>query len=456
VPNPTQQVLEQARDAIPGQRRIRMPWQPPTLGERAADVVDTLADRAGDFSLRDALQQTHAAIPGQRRRIHMPWQRPTAADRAAGALDTLAESATGLSDRASMVQAQTMARAQVARDVTFDRTRALTGATRDRARDVANTARDRSREMANTARERLTDAQARFADQVAAARDRAISAAAARDRAISAAAGTAAAGTGATLGTGIAAIESSPADKAVASAEQAARATDRAAVAANQVASLLDRLLTRVNRAGAAPAAGAAEPTDVEIRIGEAAQSPLSRAADAIARAVEAAGETIYDYSEGHYGMEPIDASELRRERKRELGKARPIAIIEGHYDDGERAGGSWLPTVALILGAGAGVLGIAIWQRRRLQAAASQALATGRRTLRQVQQQVSGPSHNLPGDISGEVRPDRFSPTPAFDQVVSGALLSPHAVEARANSAETGRPASTTSAADGPPTVAG
>lgn len=444
MPNPTQQVLEQARDAIPGQRRIRLPWQSPTLGERAADVVDTLADRAGDFSLQDTLQQARDVIPGRRPRIRMPWQRPTTADRAAGALQTLTDGASDLGDRASTMYTQTLGRTQFARDATIDRTQALSGTARDRSREVVNNARNRSREVASAARDRLGDAQARLADQVAAA----------RDRVASAAAEIAANSTGATPTTGIAAIGSAPADRAVASAEQAERAADRAAVAANQVASLLDRLLTRYNRADGAPATGGDEPTDVEIRIGEAAQSPLSRAADAIARAVEAAGETVYDYSGGHYGMAPIDASELRRERKRELGKARPVAIIEGHYNDGKRDGGSWLPVAALILGVGAGVLGIAVWQRRRLQAAAAQALATGRRTLHQVQQQVAGPSRDLPSDVSGQVRPDRFASTPAFDRVVRGELLSPEGVEDRAHNVETVRPAATSSAGDGTPTV--
>lgn len=406
MPNSTQRALEQARDRIPGQRRVRLPWQQPTLGERTADVLNTLADRAGDFTLQGSLEQARDAIPG-RRRIRLPWQRPTASERAADALDSLAENASDLGDRAGAAQAVAAARAQSA----------LT---------------------------RLREMQAQLADQLAAA----------RERVTSATAESMPARPGSVFERGAAPAEDDATDRAASSAQQAERAADRAATAASQVVALLDRLLTRVTSPGVTAVAEAQEPTDVEIRLGEAANSPLVRAADALARVLEAAGASIYDYSGGHYGMEPVNAADLRRERKREHDKARPVAIIEEHYKGDERQGGSWLPMAGLILGVGAGLLGIAVWQRRRLQDAATQALATGRRTVQQVQQRVSGPSRNLPGDSSAEARSDRRAPAPTLDRATRGELLDGDSTGTEATSAGSAPSATGTSHADSTPTT--
>lgn len=188
------------------------------------------------------------------------------------------------------------------------------------------------------------------------------------------------------------------ADRAVGSAERAEQAAERTVVAAAQVAALVERL---TSGSGKLPVESSAAPNGIEIRVGEAAQSPLTRAADALARAVSAVGGTVHDYSGGRYGLEPVNAKELRHERKKERDQARPVAIIEERYASSGAKGRRRTPTIAVLLGVVAGATALAIWQRRRLQAAASQAIQLGQRTAQQVQQQVASQNARL-----GEARP--------------------------------------------------
>jgi hypothetical protein len=183
------------------------------------------------------------------------------------------------------------------------------------------------------------------------------------------------------------------AEGAVGSAERAERAAERTAVAAAQVAALVERL---TSGSGKLPVESSAAPNGIEIRVGEAAQSPLTRAADALARAVSAVGGAVHDYSGGRYGLEPVNAKELRHERKKERDQARPVAIIEERHASGAAKGRGRTPIIAVILGVVAGATALAIWQRRRLQAAASQAMRLGQRTAQQVQQQVASQNARL------------------------------------------------------------
>jgi hypothetical protein len=163
------------------------------------------------------------------------------------------------------------------------------------------------------------------------------------------------------------------------------RASERATAAANQLTAALNRLVSlQSSRATRDSDAGKDEaPSDIEIRMGNAAEGPLARATEALARAVAAAGETLYDYSEGHYGLAPLDAGDVRREWKKEREHAKPVTIIEGHYASEKR--GSRLPAILVGLAAVAGLAGVAYTQRSRLQPLISQATEFVRQTQQRV-----------------------------------------------------------------------
>jgi hypothetical protein len=153
-------------------------------------------------------------------------------------------------------------------------------------------------------------------------------------------------------------------------------------------------------------------PGDGEIEVRAVGQGPLARLTSALGRAVTAAGEALYDYSGGEYGLHPMDAAEIRHERKR----PRPVAVVEVRESGEEHRGRAWLPVVGGILGIVVGAAVVAIWQRRRLQSAAQQAVALGRRARQQAHaltSQATGPHH------AGHAV---LSPTPAAGQMVRGA----------------------------------
>jgi hypothetical protein len=363
VPNTIQRKLQQAQEAIPGQRRVRLPWQQPTLGERAAATVGTVADTSGEVEARTkaSLRETRSRARG------------------------LFRSARGRAE-----EAQERASAQL------EETRARVG---ERLADVG---------------EQAQIAQARTAEQVEGTRKRVRGAAGRRLAALRAATQPSPAGapegeawlipdeTG-----GVAEEMLSPVDRAAASAARAERASQRATTAANQMIAALNRIASLQTRTQAQVTGPQGSPTDVEIRVGEATESPLMRAADAVARAVIAAGETVYDYSDGHYGRTPVKATDIRHEREKERERAQPVAIIEGHYERaGEKQGGRG--RIVGIVGAVAALAAIAavvFSQRQRIQQLIARRAPT--------------PSQAQPWVPTGPI-----SPTPTFDRVTRGELL--------------------------------
>jgi hypothetical protein len=184
------------------------------------------------------------------------------------------------------------------------------------------------------------------------------------------------------------------------------------------------RTIVPLSTSDATPQASSEPPAAIQIRVGEAARGPLARAATAFARSISSAGEALYDYSGGHYGLQPLDAKEVRHERQKQRDRAERVAVVEVREQPGERQPRGWLPVAAAVLGVVVGASAIAIWQRRRLQAAATQAVERGKSTAQQLQQQMAartGRSHpvRMPGPM------DRV-PTPTFDRVVRGELLAP------------------------------
>jgi hypothetical protein len=204
--------------------------------------------------------------------------------------------------------------------------------------------------------------------------------------------------------------------RAARSADRAEWASQQAIGAANRITDALNRVLDARGQGVAQVAVKEEAPKDIAIRVGDAAESPLMRAADAVARVLAAAGGTIYDYSGGHYGLEPVDAHDLRRERKREQRAARPVATVESHHDGDTAAArakrGSPIPLL-VALAAGVGAVGVAYSQRGKLRPLWDQLMT------RLPRQYTTMPEPRVLNVPSGPP-----TPTPSFNRVVSGQLM--------------------------------
>jgi hypothetical protein len=400
MPNPIQRMLRQASESVPGQRPIRLPWQEPTPGERAAEKLDALAD------------STVVAEDQLNRFNDRTTQRAQVAKRAgAGAIGNVRDR---LQRNLGYTQSTAQDQINTLHERAADQAEDLRSTTRDRARLFKRHASERASDVAETA----THARRTLSDQANAIwqegdDEGGLHQAGARYVAGDADASVAAA-------------------RAAQSAMRAEVASRRAVGAASQMAGALNRILQARGNGELRAVVEEETPTDVEIRVGEAAESPLMRAADAVARVLAAAGGTIYDYSGGHYGIEPVSADELRKERKREKRNARPVAIIEGHYAGDKAAevetkGRSRTPLLIAGLAFGLAAVGVAYTQRSRLLP-----------LLDQVMAQVQGQRTSVAPRTSPRITAGPPTPTPSFNRVTSGQLIqsgSPAATVAPATS---------------------
>lgn len=133
--------------------------------------------------------------------------------------------------------------------------------------------------------------------------------------------------------------------------------------------------------------AGRRAEADVEMLDDEehnAPRSAFSRTTTSLARAVNTVGTTIYDYSNGQYGIKPVDPKDLRRARKEAEKKARAGARDDAPVARSFRRG-TWilLGLGALVVAGGAAVV---ILQREQIRAATNQLLDQGRQTVQQLQ----------------------------------------------------------------------
>lgn len=177
-------------------------------------------------------------------------------------------------------------------------------------------------------------------------------------------------------------------------AARGARPTDQHATDAStvervtQVAMLLAtrglplaRLALNRSRSGRRTEAEAELLDDAE---DDAPRSAFTRTTTSLARAVNAVGTTIYDYSNGQYGIKPVDPKDLRRARKEAEKKVRATARDAVPVTRSSRRG-TWvlLGLGALVVAGGAAVV---ILQREQVRAATKQLLDQGRQTVRQLQ----------------------------------------------------------------------
>ena len=164
------------------------------------------------------------------------------------------------------------------------------------------------------------------------------------------------------------------------------RAAQIAVTVATQVAPLARSVLSR-GRAG-----GGVKPDVMEPQADAAPQSALAQATCTLARAVNAVGATLYDYSNGQYGIKPVDPKELRRARKEAEREAKRQARASGRAARNaapkKRGGATWLLVGLGALAVGGAIAAI-ILRREQVRASATQALDRGRASLRQAQSQV-------------------------------------------------------------------
>lgn len=116
----------------------------------------------------------------------------------------------------------------------------------------------------------------------------------------------------------------------------------------------------------------------------DAPESALARTTTTLARAVNAVGTTIYDYSNGQYGIKPVDPKDLRRARKAAEKKVRAEGKDDAPVSKSPKRG-RWalLGLGALVV---AGGVAVVILQREQIRAATNQLLDQGRQTVRQLQ----------------------------------------------------------------------
>jgi hypothetical protein len=173
-----------------------------------------------------------------------------------------------------------------------------------------------------------------------------------------------------------------------------------ATLLATQALPLARLALGRVRSgSGVRPDAEAAEAED-------APQTGFARTTANLARAVSAVGATLYDYSNGQYGLKPVDVKTLRHARKeaerevearrhaQQRGKGRQrrrTSDQAANADDQspKRGGARWVLIGLGALVAGGAVAAVVILQREQLRAAATQALDRGRQTVEQTRRQL-------------------------------------------------------------------
>jgi len=162
---------------------------------------------------------------------------------------------------------------------------------------------------------------------------------------------------------------------------------------ATQVAPLALRLLRRSRRQRDIETAALESETE------DAPPSALERTTGRLARAVNSLGATIYDYSNGQYGIKPLDPNELRRARKeteklarqQSRERAREQARANAREAKKRRRGGAAWPLVVLGALLAGGSIALIILQREQVRAAVIQARERGRTLRRQAERQLRG-----------------------------------------------------------------
>ncbi len=218
------------------------------------------------------------------------------------------------------------------------------------------------------------------------------------------------------------------------SAERAADAAEAASVAAQRAANAVDRLggwlALLASRAPQTPLAPAPRESVPEAAFGE--NSPQGHGVtENIKRAAVTVGQRLSDFSDGRYGLE---AQPPKAETK--LGKKAQKRLERQIRAEAkaEQAGSSvrWFPwMLGMSIGLVLGLVGVAYWQRRRLQDFWEQTSQRRQRAIEETRQPLergAAPTSmqaNLPPGVSRSTPGELSVPTDENNQPANGRLES-------------------------------
>jgi len=206
-------------------------------------------------------------------------------------------------------------------------------------------------------------------------------------------------------------------------AERAAFAAEAAAQAAQRAAGLMERVgawmgLT-TNRAAqqepmlpataAAPMAGRAVSTRgrpvMEAPVAEVSSPEAGGITGRLKQAAINVGERIGEWSDGRYGLKPQKPDKKTAKATKKRNKQRERRAKEAAKEAAKRSNVSWFPwVIGMSIGLVVGLIGVAYWQRQRLQhlwGETSQRVQQARDTMRQrIEASRSPGQQTLPRDI--------------------------------------------------------
>lgn len=207
---------------------------------------------------------------------------------------------------------------------------------------------------------------------------------------------------------GLIAGEPVPGHRADLSAERAAIAAESAAQAARSAVGMMERLggwmAVLAGRASQAPEALTPEAAQAAALERES-DRPSNGMTESLKRAAMSVGQRVSDLSEGRYGFEvQLPKAETKQTKKAEKRLKRRAEKEARAEQPG--SGVSWFPwMVGLSLGLVVGLVGVAYWQRRRLQAVWNQTSQRVQQTTETMRQRLeasrTGPQTIQPGTPS-------------------------------------------------------
>lgn len=133
---------------------------------------------------------------------------------------------------------------------------------------------------------------------------------------------------------------------------------------------------------------------------------------DALKRAAVTIGELINDWSDGRYGLAPpkLEKKALKAQKKAQQGRLLGPATKEAERTSGVR----WLPwTIGLSLGLVVGLVGVAYWQRRRLQRLWGETSQRVQEATEHVRQHFEANRSPFPRTMLRDITPERPNATP-------------------------------------------
>lgn len=224
------------------------------------------------------------------------------------------------------------------------------------------------------------------------------------------------------------------------STERAASAVEAASLAAQSAASAVERLggwlallASRLPQTPAASTPQAIAPEAAPVPAPERENGKQSRGVtENLKRTAVTVGQRISDLSDGRYGLEAQTPKDETRQGKKAQKRLERQLRKEARAEQ-VGAGVRWFPwMIGMSLGLGLGLIGVAYWQRRRLQDVWDQtsqrmqrATEGTRQRLESEYQQAPSAQSNLPTGMPRSTSWGSSAPTNENNQPVNGRMES-------------------------------